>query len=198
MTIVVGITGGIGSGKSTLSSFLKNKGYSVHDSDKEVSLIYKKPPTQFKKTLIKAGLKKAIKKNYIDKEIIISKLFEDKKTKTKIEKYLHYEVKKKRNIFIKTKKAKKENIIFLDIPLLFENNLDNFFTKIICVVSKKKIRQKRVEKLKKISKKIFVQIAKNQTSDKERKKRADYLIVNNGSKKNFIKNADSVIKDILK
>ena len=81
---------------------------------------------------------------------------------------------------------------------MFENNLDNLFTKIICVVSKKKIRQKRVEKLKKISKKIFVQIAKNQTSDKERKKRADYLIVNNGSKKNFIKNADSVIKDILK
>ena len=81
---------------------------------------------------------------------------------------------------------------------MFENNLDNLFTKIICVVSKKKIRQKRVEKLKKISKKIFVQIAKNQTSDKERKKRADYLIVNNRSKKNFIKNADSVIKDILK
>ena len=198
MTIVVGITGGIGSGKSTLSSFLKNKGYSVHDSDKEVSLIYKKPPTEFKKILIKAGLKQAIKKNHIDKKIIISKLFEDKKTKIKIEKYLHFEVKKKRNIFIKQNKAKNENIIFLDIPLLFENNLDSLFTKIICIVSKKEIRQKRTEKSKKISKKIFTQIIKNQTSDRERKKRADYLIVNNKSKKNFIKNADGVIKDILK
>ena len=198
MTIAVGITGGIGSGKSTLSSFLKKKGYRVHDSDKEVSLIYKKPPTQFKKILTKAGLKKAIKKNHIDKKIIISKLFEDKKTKIKIEKYLHFEVKKKRNIFIKQNKAKNENIIFLDIPLLFENNLDSLFTKIICIVSKKEIRQKRTEKSKKISKKIFTQILKNQTSDRERKKRADYLIVNNGSKKNFIKSADDVIKDILK
>ena len=198
MTIVVGITGGIGSGKSTLSSFLKKKGYSVHDSDNEVSLIYKKPPTEFKKILIKAGLKKAIKKNHIDKKIIILKLFEDKKTKNKIEKYLHFEVKKKRNIFIKQNKAKNENIIFLDIPLLFENNLDSLFTKIICIVSKKEIRQKRTEKSKKISKKIFTQILKNQTSDRERKKRADYLIVNNGSKKNFIKSADDVIKDILK
>ena len=198
MTIVVGITGGIGSGKSTLSSFLKKKGYRVHDSDKEVSLIYKKPPTQFKKILTKAGLKKAIKKNHIDKKIIILKLFEDKKTKNKIEKYLHFEVKKKRNIFIKQNKAKNENIIFLDIPLLFENNLDSLFTKIICIVSKKEIRQKRTEKSKKISKKIFTQILKNQTSDRERKKRADYLIVNNGSKKNFIKSADDVIKDILK
>ena len=198
MTIVVGITGGIGSGKSTLSSFLKKKGYSVHDSDNEVSLIYKKPPTEFKKILTKVGLKKAIKKNHIDKKIIILKLFEDKKTKNKIEKYLHFEVKKKRNIFIKKNKAKNKNIIFLDIPLLFENNLDSFFTKIICIVSKKEIRQKRAEKSKKISKKIFTQIVKNQISDRERKKRADYLIVNNKSKKNFIKNADGVIKDILK
>ena len=81
---------------------------------------------------------------------------------------------------------------------MFENNLDSFFTKIICIVSKKEIRQKRTEKSKKISKKIFTQIVKNQTSDKERKKRANYLIVNNRSKKNFIKNADGVIKDILK
>ena len=198
MTIIVGITGGIGSGKSTLSSFLKKKGYSVHDSDKEVSLIYKKPPTEFKKILIKTGLSKAIKKNHIDKKIIISKFFTKKEKKTKIEKYLHFEVQKKRNLFIKKNKAKKENIIFLDIPLLFENNLDSFFTKIICIISKKEIRQKRTQKTKKISKKIFTQIVKNQTSDKERKKRADYLIVNNGSKKNFIKNADSVIKDILK
>ena len=172
MTIVVGITGGIGSGKSTLSSFLKKKGYSVHDSDKEVSLIYKKPSTQFKKILIKVGLKKAIKKKHIDKKIIISKLFEDNKTKAKIEKYLHFEVKKKRNIFIKKNKSKKENIIFLDIPLLFENSLDGFFTKIICIVSKKEIRQKRTEKSKKISKKIFAQIVKYQTSDRERKKKS--------------------------
>ena len=198
MTMVVGITGGIGSGKSTLSSFLKKKGYSVHDSDKEVSLIYKKPPTEFKKILIKTGLSKAIKKNHIDKKAIISKLFEDKKTKKNIEKYLHFEVKKKRNIFIKKNKSKKENIIFLDIPLLFENNLDSLFTKIICIVSKKETRQKRTEKSKKISKKIFTQIVKNQTSDRERKKRADYIITNNGSKKNFIKSVDGIIKDILK
>ena len=46
--------------------------------------------------------------------------------------------------------------------------------------------------------KIFTQIVKNQTSDRERKKRADYLIVNNKAKKTFIKIADGVIKDILK
>ncbi len=43
MTKVIGITGGIGSGKTTLCKHLKKKGYPVHDSDKFVSSIYKKP-----------------------------------------------------------------------------------------------------------------------------------------------------------
>tara|TARA_Y100001970_G_C14191763_1_gene835802 strand:- start:957 stop:1553 length:597 start_codon:yes stop_codon:yes gene_type:complete len=198
MTIVVGITGGVGSGKSTLSTHLKRCGYSVHDSDEEVSLIYKHPTQKFKKILIKVGLKKAIKKTHINKKIIIKKFFEDTKIKKTIEKYLHSEVKKRRNIFIKKQKAKKKDVVFLDIPLLFEKKLDFLFNKIICVVSNKKERQKRIKKSKSISKNIFSEIIKNQTTDKERKKRADYLITNNGVKKNFIIKADRVIKDILK
>ena len=47
MTKVIGITGGIGSGKTTLSNHLKKIGYAVHESDKVVSEIYKKPSTNF-------------------------------------------------------------------------------------------------------------------------------------------------------
>ena len=51
MTFVVGITGGIGSGKSTLCEHLIKKGYVVHDSDKEVSSLYLKPTHKFIKYL---------------------------------------------------------------------------------------------------------------------------------------------------
>ena len=53
MTKVIGITGGIGSGKTTLCKYLKKKGYLVHDSDKFVSSIYKKPNKRFLKFLKK-------------------------------------------------------------------------------------------------------------------------------------------------
>ena len=46
---LIGITGGIGSGKSTISNYLKKKGYPVHDSDAEVSQLYKKPNKFFSK-----------------------------------------------------------------------------------------------------------------------------------------------------
>ena len=62
MTIIVGITGGVGSGKTTLSAYLSSLNYEIHDSDKEVSFIYKKKPNKLKKILVDIGLKKAIKK----------------------------------------------------------------------------------------------------------------------------------------
>ena len=198
MTIVVGITGGIGSGKTTLSKYLETLKYKVHDSDKEVSLIYKKQTNKLKKALIGAGLKKSIKKNYIDKKIIANKIFENEESKTKIEKFIHKEIKKKRSDFIKINKAKKEKVIFIDIPLLFENKLDHLFNKIICIVSTKKNRKKRIRKYKKISKKTLDNIIKSQITDKERRLRSDYLITNNETKKTFIKRTKSVIKDILK
>ena len=198
MTLVVGITGGIGSGKSTLTKYVESMGYKVQDSDKEISLFYKKPTKKLKKILIEVGLKKSIKKNHIDKKIISSSFFENKKTKIKLESFLHLEIKKKRNFFIKHHRRKKEKIIFLDIPLLFENNLDNLFDIIICVISNKLNRQHRVKKIKNIAKKTFEHIVNNQTTDVERKKRSDYVIINNGTKKNFIKRADRVINNILK
>ena len=47
MTKLVGITGGIGSGKTTFSNYLKKLGYLVHESDVVVSKIYTKPTKQF-------------------------------------------------------------------------------------------------------------------------------------------------------
>ena len=48
---IIGITGGIGSGKSTISDYFKKKGYPMHDSDAVVSEIYKKPNNSFLKLL---------------------------------------------------------------------------------------------------------------------------------------------------
>ena len=80
---------------------------------------------------------------------------------------------------------------------MFENNLDDLFDKTICILSTKSKRQKRSRMSKKINKKTFNQIVTKQTTDTERKKRADYIITNNNTKKNFINKADKVIKGIL-
>ena len=75
MTIIVGLTGGIASGKSTATKILKEKKIPVHDSDSVVSEIYKKPNKKFIKFLKKINLEKAIKKRKINKNIIREDFF---------------------------------------------------------------------------------------------------------------------------
>ncbi len=68
MTIVVAITGGIGSGKSTFSNEVLKRGFKLLDSDEQVAKIYKKPSKNFLKHLEKIGLKDVIKNKKINKK----------------------------------------------------------------------------------------------------------------------------------
>ena len=62
--IVIGLTGGIASGKTTIMNFLKKKKFAVHDSDAVVKKIYSKPEPKFLSYLKKTNLKNGISKRY--------------------------------------------------------------------------------------------------------------------------------------
>ena len=195
MTKIVGITGGIGSGKTTLSSELKTYGFIVHDSDEEVKKLYNKPTKKFLSHLIKIGFKKCIKnKNQIDKKKIAEVVFSNKKIKENLESFIFTILRNKRKSFIKKMINKKNKFAFIDIPLLFENNLDDFFDVIISVISKKDIRFKRLGKSKNMNKEMFKKIIKNQTSDLIRKKRSDIIIYNNLTLDKFRHNIKKIIE----
>ena len=196
MTFVIGITGGIGSGKSTFSKKLIEKGYKVHDSDKEVQSIYKKPTKDFIKLLNKIGLAKSINKNNINKKIIAKNIFQNPETKQKLERYIFNIVREKRSRFIKNEKKKKTNKIFIDVPLLFENNLDNIFDEIICIIASRNKRYERLKAKKRITKNLFKNILKSQTSDRVRKERADRIIYNNSTKKSYLSKINMFIKGL--
>ncbi len=186
MTKIIGITGGIGSGKSTLSKELRKLHFKVHDSDEEVHIMYKKPTKDFLKTLNKIGLGGSLNKKNIDKKTISKIIFNNKNIKKNLENYIFKNIRKKRSQFIKSEKRKKTKYIFLDIPLLFENDLDKACDLIVCVLAKREERFKRLSKTKKMSKKLFNKIVLTQCSDKERRKRSDILINNNFSLKEYM------------
>mgnify|MGYP006178046813 CR=1 FL=1 len=198
MTKIIAITGGIGSGKTTLTKHLVKQRYKVHDSDNVVLNLYKKPTKMFISFIKGCGLKNILKGKKINKTVIVDKIFDNTHLKKKFEKHIHKEVKKSRTQFIKKNFNKKNKIIFADIPLLFENNLEHHFDITICIVANKKIRMKRVLDNKKFTKETFNKIIKNQTTDKERKTRSNILIYNNKTKKDFILMSQKVLIEILK
>ena len=181
MTKTIAITGGIGSGKSTFCSKLKEKGFKVHSSDEQVAKLYKNPDKKFVTYLRAIGLSKSISKKKIDKKIISKIIFENKQIRKKLELYIFKIVRKKRSDFIKKEKEKKTRLIFVDIPLLFENNLEKQFHKVISIIASKQVRLKRLKKTRKMTETQFKNIIRSQTSDIIRKKKSDYIIYNNST-----------------
>jgi dephospho-CoA kinase len=195
VTKLVAITGGIGSGKTTFSNHLKKLGYLVHESDAVVSEMYTKPKKQFLSFIKEKISQDAVNHNKINKTEIANVIFNNKAIKKLLETRIHKEVQNSREAFIKKNKNK---LIFADIPLLFENKLEKDFDLVICIISLKKKRIKRVLRNKKFTKDNLNKIFKAQTTDKERKKRSQIIINNNKTKKDFIFSVEKVLKGLIK
>ena len=192
------ITGGIGSGKTTFSNHLKKLGFLVHESDSVVSEIYTKPKKEFLSFIKEKISQEAVNHNKINKTEIANIIFNNKAVKKLLEIRIHKEVQNSRDSFIKKNKKNKKKLIFADIPILFENKLEKKFDLVICIISSKKNRIKRVLKNKKFTKKTLNKILKAQTTDKERKKRSQIIINNNKTKKDFIFSVEKVLRGLIK
>ena len=140
--IIVGITGGIASGKTTAVKLLKKKKIPIHDSDAVVRRMYFRPTKKFINYLKKINLGHSIKNNKINKFIIREEIFANPKKRKKLEKHIHKEVKKDRDVFLQKHKQKKVGLVFLDIPLLFENKLEKTCDYTILLSAPLKLRKK--------------------------------------------------------
>ena len=187
--IRIGILGDIGSGKSFVA---KNFGFPVFNADEEVNKLY----TQNRKVFLK--LRKKLPNSFthypIKKDQVIKSILSDKGNLKRIIKIIHPEVKKKMNFFIKKNKSKK--FIILDIPLLLENNINKKKDILVFVESKKKEVFKRLKKRRKFNLKIYRNFQKIQLSLDSKKKKSDFIIKNNFSKRSVKIQIKSILKKI--
>jgi len=168
---VIGITGSIASGKSTVAKLMARKKYPLFSADKIVINLYKNK--KFINLMIKK-FKLNDKKNIKNQIKLIVK--KSKKKLIILESIIHPLVRKEMKNFLKAK----VKILILEIPLLIENKLDKYFDKIIFVDAKKKLRLKRYLKQNK-DKKTFEVLNKRQLSPAAKKKKCDLVIDNNYS-----------------
>ena len=188
--IKIGILGDIGSGKSFIA---KTFGYPVFNADKEVSKIYKENKKVFielKKVLPNYIRSFPINKNEITKAILANKI-----NLKKIIDIVHLEVRKNMNFFLKKNKNKK--IVILDIPLLLENKINNKKDILVFVDSKNKDIVKRLKKRRNFNRSLLNKFKKIQIDSGYKKKKAQYIIKNNFTKKPVRESINKIINEIL-
>ena len=187
--IRIGILGEIGSGKSFVA---KSFGYPVFNADEEVAKIYKKDKKVFFR--LKKKLPKYIKSHPVNKNEITNAILDQRNNLNEIIKIIHSEVRKKMNAFIKRNRKKK--IIILDIPLLLENKINKKDDILIFIDAKKINILKRLKKRKNFNKKLFYKFKKIQLSLAYKKKKSNFTIKNNFTKKSIKKDINKILNKI--
>ena len=184
--IRIAVVGEIGSGKTYVAKLL---GFPVFNADKEVSKIYSNNYDAYKN--LKKKLPKFIFSFPIQKREIGNAVKNNLKNLKIISKIVHPIVRKKIYKFLKNNNFKKA--IVLDIPLYFENKLNKKTDVIIFISAKKKLINAALKKRGKSDLKLLKKISKFQLPLQVKKKKADYVIINNFKSEN-LKNKVKIIK----
>ena len=160
--IKIAITGKIASGKSTVSEIIKNLGFLVFESDKEVNKLFRDQSIINKiKELFLSKIKNLIKKDgTVNKMLLGDYVFLKKDELKNLEGLIHPLLNEEKKKFIELNK--KEKVLFFDIPLLFEKKLFSDYNFIIYLYVKKKIQEERVLKRRRMNKDKFEKILEAQ------------------------------------
>ncbi len=174
--ILIGLTGTIGSGKTFALNFFKSKNIKVFSADEKVKKI-------LGNKIVKEKIYKLFPQAFIgkklNKSLLASIVFSNKKKLRNLEKIIHPRVRKEKKNFLDIHKNK--NFIIMEIPLIFEQKRKKNYNYIILMDVNKKNQFERIKKRKNMTKELFKKILANQVSNKK-KKFADFVINNNGTK----------------
>lgn len=192
--MILGLTGGIASGKSTVSNIFKKYGIYIADADKIAKELGNR-----KDVIDEIGEK--ISKIVIDKNGIVDRaklkeiVFSDKSKLEILNKIYHPKI---REEFKKIKlNSSKNDIIIFDVPLLFETGMYTLCDKKILVYVNEDIQIERLIARDGITKELAKKIIDSQMSLDEKKSKSDILIENNDSLEELEKKVEIVYKKIL-
>lgn len=181
----IAITGTIGSGKSTISEYLRNKGYYVFDADKVNAELLLEGNLGYVE--VQKVFPSVFNGKTLNKSKLASIVFTDEIEKKKLENIMHPLILKEMN-----KQIKKHPLFFAEIPLLFESNWDKYFDYSFLVVCDKKIAIDRLI-LRGLTKEESIRCINNQMDEELKKKRATEIIYNNSNLDDLYKEVDSLL-----
>lgn len=172
MTVILGLTGSIGMGKSTTAQMFVEEGCALWDADAAVHRLYAKGGAAV--APMRALFPTAIVDNAVSRDALKRILAERPDALKEIERIVHPLVAQDRENFVKQATA---DIIVFDIPLLFETGGDAAMNVTVVVSAPPDVQRARVLARGTMSEAQFEQIRAKQMSDADKRLRADYVII---------------------
>lgn len=181
MTLVVGLTGGIASGKSTVSNMFKEKGFTVIDADKESRYVVEKGKPAYNEIVKTFGEDILQPDGNIDRAKLGAIVFNDKEKREMLNRIVHPAVRKEMVRKKEEAVAKGERLVVLDIPLLLEGNLQFMVDKVLLVYVDEQTQLKRLMERNQYSKEEALARIHSQMPLEKKVELSDEIINNNGT-----------------
>ncbi|MGQ9753494.1 MAG: dephospho-CoA kinase [Thermaceae bacterium] len=166
----VGLTGNLGSGKSTVAALLRERGYPVLDADR----LAREGRTVFKEEICRA-FPEACQKGVLDDEVLARTVFSDPEKLEFLEGLLHPYVRRR---LLEEMGRQAAPVVFLEIPLLFEVGWEKEVHRVLVVAAPLEVRLERVRLRSGLSPEEALKREARQLPQEEKVRRADYVIWN--------------------
>ena len=168
---VLGLTGSIGMGKTTTAAMFRAEGIEVHDSDAVVHALYKGDAV----AAIAAAFPGTVR-GVVDRGLLGARVLKDPAALARLEAIVHPLVARSRHAFLAEAAKKGEQIVVLDIPLLFETGLDREVDAVVLVTAPEAVQKERVSKRPGMTPEHLAVILERQMRDAEKRARAHFII----------------------
>lgn len=198
--ITIGITGGYATGKTVVADMFAGQGVEVVCTDRIAYMAIQPYTSAWKKVVDFFGKDILKEDDQINRRKLAKIVFADKKKLEKLNRFVHPLVKAELKRIIKDKKTKaKTEILAIEIPLLFEAGMEDWFDKIVVVTCKKDVQYKMADRRDNIPKEELLQRINSQWPLSRKKKMADFVIDNSGTmeetKRQVIKVCDELKRE---
>ena len=188
--LLVGVTGSIGMGKSTVAQMFKDHGYGVYNADDTVHYIYENDEEVIEK--VERQFPGSTKDGVVNRLALRDILNKDPDKFRDLEQIVHPVTRKYQIIYIKKLIEEGKMGCVLDIPLLFETGGEKYVDVSVVVTASEATQQSRVVLERKVPLEIFNAIKDQQMPDRDKLKKADYII----STDNNIEDTKSEVKEV--
>lgn len=193
---LVGLTGGIASGKSTVAKILEGLGAAIIDADVLAREVVEPDQDAWKDIVASFGAEIVQADRTLDRTKLRTIIFDNPEARKKLESIIHPRVRALAEKRISERAAAGYAVIVYEVPLLFEGNLHEWLRPVILVACDVGTQRSRLQKRDRLQAAEAQKHIDAQMSLEEKRRLADYVIENNGNPKDLERQVRAVLKKI--
>lgn len=190
--VVLGLTGSIGMGKSTAARMLRDMGFAVHDADAAVHRLMARGGRAVPE--IAAAFPEVVADGAVDRRALGARVFDDKNALQRLEAILHPKVRAQAHRFIDARRYRGDDLVVLDIPLLFETGGEQLCDAVAVVSAPRFVQEARVLTRPGMTREKLAAIRAQQMPDAEKRRRADFVVPTGQGRLHTLRSLRRIVK----